>query len=136
MRESLKLEKYNEIYEQVATIYDTKYKSVVSACNEMNISRNYYYQICRKLSLPSVASINYDMPTLATFQGATQRGGKKIIESKSINVNSKNDRNDERETTYNEAEIETKLRYFEQIYLQWIRCKSTKQNDKNYGNNG
>jgi hypothetical protein len=51
--------KYDEIYSQIASLYENVC-SIPKACIELNINKRNYYRICKKLGKPSAAAKQND----------------------------------------------------------------------------
>lgn len=52
--------KFNaEVYKEIADLYIINKLSLTQACAKVGISRQTYYDICKKLNVPSVHTIKY-----------------------------------------------------------------------------
>jgi hypothetical protein len=54
-----RIAKYEDIYRQIASLYENLC-SIPKACNELNINKRNYYRICKKLGKPSAAAKEND----------------------------------------------------------------------------
>jgi len=99
MSNKYRVHKTKSIYENVENQYKT-YCSISEACKAVGIHRSYYYKICRKLNMPSVASTNH--------VALTQTGGNLFSIEKNMNTYNINEQYTYDSTNSETTEDETK----------------------------